>query len=53
VTAVKTNLAAIPDGKPVTADFAIGSHHEPWRIEELPHVKARPVALAGQAGAVG
>ena len=28
-----TNLAACPDGTPVTADFVIGSHHELWNIE--------------------
>jgi hypothetical protein len=30
----KTNLAATPDGEPVTADFVIGSYHEHWRIEK-------------------
>jgi hypothetical protein len=29
-----TNLAACPDGTPVTADFVIGSYHELWRIEK-------------------
>jgi len=28
-----TNLAARPDGTPVTADFVIGSYHELWNIE--------------------
>jgi hypothetical protein len=30
----KTNLAATPDGEPVTADFVISSYHELWRIEQ-------------------
>jgi hypothetical protein len=42
----KTNLAATPDGEPVTADFVISSYHELWRIEKLPHVEIGP---AGQA----
>ena len=29
-----TNLAACPDGTPVTADFVIGSYHELWNIEK-------------------
>ena len=29
----KTNLAATPDGEPVTADFVIGSYHELWNID--------------------
>ena len=28
-----TNLAACPDGTPVTADFIIGSYHRLWNIE--------------------
>ena len=28
-----TNLAARPDGTPVTADFVIGSYHRLWNIE--------------------
>ena len=28
-----TNLAACPDGTPVTAEFVIGSYHQLWRIE--------------------
>ena len=27
-----TNLAACPDGTPVTAEFVIGSYHQLWRI---------------------
>ena len=29
-----TNLAACPDGTPVTADFVIGSYHQLWNIEK-------------------
>ena len=29
----KTNLAATPDGEPVTAGFVISSYHELWRID--------------------
>jgi len=29
-----TNLAACPDGTPVTADFVIGSYRELWNIEK-------------------
>ena len=29
-----TNLAACPDGTPVTADFIIGSYHRLWNIEK-------------------
>jgi len=44
----KTNLAATPDGEPVTADFVIGSYHELWRIEKSfrmskHDLKARPI----------
>jgi hypothetical protein len=44
----KTNLAATPDGEPVTADFVIGSYHELWRIEKSfrmskHDLRARPV----------
>jgi hypothetical protein len=28
-----TNLAACPDGTPLTPDFVIGSYHELWNIE--------------------
>jgi Transposase DDE domain len=43
-----TNLAACPDGTPVTADFVIGSYHELWRIEKSfrmskHDLQARPV----------
>ena len=43
-----TNLAACPDGTPVTADFVIGSYHELWNIEKSfrmskPDLQARPV----------
>jgi hypothetical protein len=44
----KTNLAAAPDGEPVTADFVISSYHELWRIEKSfrmskHDLKARPI----------
>jgi hypothetical protein len=44
----KTNLAATPDGEPVTADFVISSYHELWRIEKSfrmskHDLRARPV----------
>ena len=44
----KTNLAATPDGEPVTADFVISSYHELWRIEESfrmskSDLQARPI----------
>ena len=29
-----TNLAACPDGTPVTADFVIGAYHQLWQIEK-------------------
>jgi Transposase DDE domain len=29
-----TNLAACPDGRPVTPEFVIGSYHELWNIEK-------------------
>src|SRR5579862_7294509 len=43
-----TNLAACPDGTPVTADFVIGSHHQLWNIEKSFRMskcdlRARPV----------
>jgi len=43
-----TNLAACPDGTPVTADFVIGSYHELWNIEKSfrmskSDLRARPV----------
>src|SRR6266487_5764096 len=43
-----TNLAACPDGTPVTAEFVIGSYHQLWRIEKSfrmskHDLKARPV----------
>lgn len=43
-----TNLAACPDGTPVTADFVIGSYHELWRIEKSfrmskHYLQARPI----------
>ena len=43
-----TNLAACPDGTPVTAEFVIGSYHQVWRIEKSfrmskHDLKARPV----------
>jgi hypothetical protein len=28
-----TNLAACPDGTPVTAEFVISSYHQPWNVE--------------------
>jgi hypothetical protein len=44
----KTNLAATPDGEPVTADFVISSCHELWRIEKSfrmskSDLQARPI----------
>ena len=44
----KTNLAAIPEGEPVTADFVVSSYHELWRIEKSfrmsrSDLQARPV----------
>jgi hypothetical protein len=44
----KTNLAATPDGEPVTAEFVIGSYHELWKIEKSfrmskSDLQARPV----------
>ena len=44
----KTNLAATPDGEPVTAGFVIGSYHELWRIEKSfrmskSDLQARPI----------
>jgi hypothetical protein len=44
----KTNLAATPDGEPVTADYVISSYHELWRIEKSfrmskHDLRARPV----------
>jgi transposase len=43
-----TNLAACPDGTPVTPEFAIGSYHELWNIEKSfrmskSDLQARPV----------
>jgi hypothetical protein len=31
-----TNLAACPDGTPVTSEFVIGSYHELWNIIPVP-----------------
>jgi hypothetical protein len=44
----KTNLAATPDGGPVTADFVIGSYHQLWNIEKSfrmskSDLQARPI----------
>jgi hypothetical protein len=44
----KTNLAATPDGEPVTADFVISAYHELWRIEKSfrmskSDLQARPI----------
>jgi hypothetical protein len=44
----KTNLAATPDGEPITADFVISSYHELWRIEKSfrmskSDLQARPI----------
>ncbi len=44
----KTNLAATPDGQPVTADFVISSYHELWNIEKSfrmskSDLQARPI----------
>ena len=43
-----TNLAACPDGTPVTAEFVISSYHDLWRIEKSSRMskhelQARPV----------
>ena len=43
-----TNLAACPDGTPVTAEFVISSYHELWNIEKSfrmskSDLQARPV----------
>ena len=43
-----TNLAACPDGTPVTADFVIGSYHRLWNIEKSfrmskHDLRARPI----------
>jgi hypothetical protein len=43
-----TNLAACPDGTPVTAEFVMGSYHELWNIEKSfrmskHDLQARPV----------
>ena len=43
-----TNLAACPDGTPVTADFVIGSYHQLWNIEKSfrmskHDLRARPI----------
>jgi Transposase DDE domain len=43
-----TNLAACPDGTPVTAEFVIGSYHELWNIEKSfrmskSDLQARPI----------
>jgi len=43
-----TNLAACPDGTPVTAEFVISSYHDLWRIEKSfrmskHDLQARPV----------
>jgi hypothetical protein len=43
-----TNLAASPDGTPVTPEFAISSYHQLWRIEKSfrmskHDLKARPI----------
>jgi hypothetical protein len=44
----RTNLAACPDGTPVTAGFVIGSYHQLWNIEKSfrmskHDLRARPV----------
>jgi hypothetical protein len=43
-----TNLAACPDGTPVTAEFVISSYHQLWRIEKSfrmakSDLQARPI----------
>ena len=43
-----TNLAACPDGTPVTADFVISSYHQLWNIEKSfrmskSDLRARPI----------
>ena len=37
-----TNLAACPDGTPVTAEFVIGAYHRLFEIEKLPDGQKRP-----------
>ena len=42
-----TNLAACPDGTPVTAEFVIGSYHRLFADREIvPDVQARPAGPA-------
>ena len=48
INGYKTNLAATPDGEPVTADFVIGSYHRLFEIEKSfrmskSDLQARPV----------
>jgi hypothetical protein len=48
VKGYKTNLAATPDGEPITAGFVISSYHELWNIEKSfrmskSDLQARPV----------
>jgi hypothetical protein len=40
-----TNLAACPDGTPVTADFMISSYHELWNVEH-PRFQRTSIRLA-------
>ena len=48
----KTNLAATPDGEPVTADFVIGSYHRLFEIEPT-QVRALMVVTGGQGRSMG
>jgi len=48
-----TNLAACPDGTPVTADFVISSYHDLWRIEipcALKTARRRQISAPGRCG---
>ena len=46
-----TNLAACPDGTPVTADFVIGAYHRLFEIEMVfPQLAKGPVRPVGRGG---
>jgi hypothetical protein len=46
-----TNLAACPDGTPVTAEFVVGSYHELWSVEMVFTQLAK--GRCGPSGVVG
>jgi hypothetical protein len=50
-----TNLAACPDGTPVTADFVIGSYHELWNIDmpQRPAYRRETLRCEGLVAVVG